>query len=50
MKYLVFVAYYLYALCLVVGFMWAIIYKDISAWWVILLIVLLNIAPEIKTK
>jgi hypothetical protein len=50
MKYLVFVAYYIYALTLIGGFMWAIIYKDMSAWWVILLLLLLNITPMVKTK
>jgi hypothetical protein len=48
MKYLVFVVYYIYALTLVAGFMWAVMYRDLSAWWVILLICLLNITPEFK--
>ena len=47
---IVFIVYYIYALLLVFGFMWAVIYKDLSAWWVILLVVLLNISPEVKTK
>lgn len=42
---IVFIAYYLYALFLIGGFFWAVIYKDLSAWWTILLVILLNLTP-----
>jgi len=45
---IVFIAYYIYALLLVFGFMWAVIYENLSGWWVILLLALLNITPYAK--
>lgn len=45
---IIFICYLIYALILIAGFMWAIIYKDLSAWWVLLLLCLLSV--KIKTK
>jgi hypothetical protein len=49
-NYLVFIVYYIYALILIVGFMWAVIYKGLSGWWIILLLMLVNISPEMTSK
>lgn len=45
---IIFIGYLIYALILIIGFMWAILYKDLSAWWALLLLFLLDV--KIKTK
>ena len=45
---IIFICYLIYALILITGFMWAIIYKDLSEWWILLLLCLLSVKIKIK--
>lgn len=49
MKYLVFVAYYLYSLAIISGTAYLVFWKDASGWWFVLAALLINNSPEFKT-
>lgn len=50
MKYIVFVAYYVYATLLIAGTAYLVFYKGISGWWFLLTAVFLNTTPSFKSE
>jgi len=50
MKYLIFVAYYLYALAIIAGTAFLVFWRGESGWWFLLALLLLQITPSINKK
>jgi hypothetical protein len=48
MKYLVFIAYYIYAITVLFGTAYVVFWKGQSGWWFLLSVALLGVAPSLK--
>lgn len=46
----VFIAYYIFAVFVVGLFSYAVFWLDKSAWWFVMVLILLNISPTVKNK
>lgn len=50
MKYLVFVAYYVYCLGIMAGCGYIVFWRGESGWWFVLAALMTEISPEFKSK